>query len=505
MSKIILILGDQLSLGISSLRKANKEDLIVMMELASETNYVKHHKRKMVFLFSAMRHFSKELLEHGFSVKYLKLDDSSNMQSFSKNLKQILREDKYKKVLLTEPSEYRLLELLKTELTQISCDLEILEDDRFLISKHEFKEFAGKQKNLKLENFYRYMRKKSKYLMDGDKPQGGKWNFDHDNRSAYDAKNPIPGRPKFNPDDVTQEVIKLINSKFPERFGTTKEFYEAVTRNQALIFLKFFTEKCLKNFGKYQDAMVEKESFMFHSRISHLINCGLLTPTEVCEAVIGKINECPIASIEGFIRQIIGWREYIRGVYWLYMPEYINSNFFNNSAPLPEFYWSGECRMNCISEVINSTRKTAYSHHIQRLMITGNLALLMGLSPKEVHEWYLAVYDDAYEWVELPNTFGMALFADGGLMATKPYISSGNYINKMSNYCKNCSYNVKEKTGKSACPFNYLYWNFLEKHKDKLSNNRRLFMPYRNLDKKSNEELEQIKRNSEDFLEEHLL
>ena len=504
MSCLRLVLGDQLSSQMSSLSDIDHaNDIILLMEIKSETDYAAHHKRKLAFVFSSMRHFADKLSKNS-RVKYIAYNSEENQHDFTSNLKMVINQENIRKLILTEPAEYRLLESFYNNFPTLGIPFEIREDNRFLCSKEEFAIYNSQQKSLMMENFYHYMRKKTGYLMNkSSKPIGGKWNFDHDNRSPFKNDMPIPQRPIFKPDDTTNAVIKMVEKEFEDNFGTLKSFNEAVTEEQAEEVLQYFIEHCLTYFGKYQDAMVDGEPLMFHSRISHLLNIGLLTAKYVCDEALKKIDQVPLSSIEGFIRQVIGWREYIRGVYWTNMPDYVESNFFNFHRKLPEFYWNGKCKMNCVKSVVQSTERYAYSHHIQRLMITGNLALLMGIKPQKVHEWYLAVYDDAYEWVELPNTIGMALYADGGAMSTKPYISSGNYINKMSNFCKTCSYKVKEKTGPKACPFNYLYWNFLDQERDKLSTNRRLFMPYKNLNKKKPEEMKEIRLSAKKFIDSH--
>ncbi|MCM8536602.1 MAG: cryptochrome/photolyase family protein [Lentisphaeraceae bacterium] len=499
-----LILGDQLHESISSLSDVDSSnDLIVMMEIKTETGYADHHKKKLIFILSAMRHFGVKLSEK-FKVKYFKFGDEDNRQSFVENMRFILDDGNFDKLVVTEPGEYRLLKIFEDEFSKFDVEVEIREDDRFLTTKSEFRKFALNQKDLKMENFYRMTRKKTGYLMDeAGKPVGGKWNYDHENRSAYKFEDPIQPRLRFEADSITQDVMRLVECEFDQSIGDSKDFNEPVTTEQAIEVYEYFLENILQLFGKYQDAMIDEEPLMFHSRISHLINVGILPVKYVCDKVVKKVGSVPLSSIEGFLRQTIGWREYIRGVYWLWMPDYKESNFFSHYRKLPKFYWDAKTDMNCVRSVVQDTIKNAYSHHIQRLMITGNLALLMEVNPKEVHDWYLGVYDDAYEWVELPNTFGMALYADGGAMSTKPYVSSGNYINKMSNFCKSCSYSVKLKTGESACPFNYLYWYFLDKNKEKLSSNRRLFMPYRNLAKKTDKDLQEIHKSSERFLKRH--
>ncbi|MDD7984860.1 cryptochrome/photolyase family protein [Lentisphaera marina] len=507
MPKLCLILGDQLDLQISSLNKINKEhDWVVMMEIKNETNYVPHHCRKMLFLFSAMRHFNESLKEAGYQTIYIPLDAEDNHHCFVENMRIIVEEKNINSLIVCEAGEWRLQNEMTTWEETIEVPVTICEDQRFLISRDDFIQFAENRKSLLMEDFYHMMRKKLGYLMDDNKPLGGKWNYDKNNRSKYDSETPIPKRLNFAADQTTQEVYSLIKTHFPKRFGNMDHFNEACTRSHALQSLQHFVKHILPNFGKYQDAMLRNEHLMFHSRISHLINCGLLNPREVCEYAIAHFtisNQEDLNSIEAFIRQIIGWREYIRGIYWLKMPQYSESNYFETHNKLPDFYWTAKCKMNCVQKVVSDTHKYAYSHHIQRLMITGNLALLMGIEPKEVHEWYLAVYVDAYEWVELPNTYGMGIYADGGLLATKPYAASGNYINKMSDFCKSCHYNVKEKTGPNTCPFNYLYWDFLDRNKEKLSANHRLFMPYRNLEKMDEDKLAIIKQDAKKFINKH--
>ncbi|EDM28581.1 hypothetical protein LNTAR_08429 [Lentisphaera araneosa HTCC2155] len=507
MSKLCLLLGDQLDLQLSSLRQLNKDsDWVVMMEVCSETNYVQHHSRKMLFLFSAMRHFHKTLLQKGYRSIYITLDAPDNQQNFQENLRIIINEKNINTLIVCEPGEWRLENEMYHWEEKLEIPVVITEDDRFLMSRQEFKNYAHGRKSLLMEDFYHMMRKRYSYLMENNKPTGGKWNYDKNNRSKYDYKTEIPKRLEFPPDSITLNIKELIEQWFPNRFGSMEKFTEACTREDALKCLKHFIETSLENYGKYQDAMLDDHHLLFHSRLSHLINSGLLNPKEVCEYALENFkvnNQEDLNSIEAFIRQIIGWREFIRGIYWLKMPDYLESNALDAHQSLPNFYWTGDCKMNCVSKVIKDTQKYAYSHHIQRLMITGNLALLMGIEPKEIHEWYLAVYDDAYEWVELPNTYGMGIYADGGILATKPYAASGNYINKMSNFCKNCQYKVSVKTGPDACPFNYLYWNFLYRNKNKLSKNHRLSMPYRNLERMDTTKLEQINKDSEDFIDSH--
>lgn len=502
MPSIILILGDQLNQNISSLKHCDKDnDLIVMCEVLEECSTPKHHKKKIAFILSAMRHFAQELKESGFNVAYVTLDDPENTHSFTSEIIRLSNKHHINTVKVTYPGEYRVLQDLDN-LKREKIDVQICEDDRFLCSINEFKDFAKGRKSLVMETFYRQMRVKYDILMDGGKPIGGKWNYDADNRKPPKKGLKIPTHYHNPPNDITKTVMALVNEKFADHFGDIEPFYFAINRGQALLALQNFIDERVQNFGTYQDAMMQGEDFMFHSHIGFYLNNGLLEPLEVIQSVEaeyqkGRIN---LHSAEGFVRQILGWREYIRGVYWLQMPEYKTRNFFNAKNKLPEFYWSANTKMNCMKECVRSTKQNAYAHHIQRLMVLGNFALITGIDPDAVNEWYLLVYADAYEWVELPNVSGMVLFSDGGILGTKPYAASGSYINKMSNYCQNCAYQVKEKNGDRACPFNYLYWNFLIKNKSLLSKNHRMAMIYRVLEKFDQDKIENIKKDSQKFL-----
>ena len=517
MSKLVIILGDQLTTKLSALEEFKKdEDEILMMEVLDESSYVKHHKKKLVFILSAMRHFAESLTREGFKVNYIKLDSQESLKSFTETLVGLIKtrhsqNQAFHKIISTEASEYRVLEMQKswTELLEkFNIIFELREDTRFLCTKEEFSDWAKGKKNLLMENFYREMRKKNNILMaDNKKPLGGKWNYDHDNRESLSNKktlNKIPERFIPEPDEITREVIELVTEKFSNYFGDIEPFYFAVTEEGARKALEVFLQEYLPNFGKYQDAMLENEAFLYHSVISQYINIGLLDPLEICKLAESEYlkGSAPINAVEGFIRQILGWREFVRGIYWLYMPDYVNSNALEAYRQLPEFYWDpNKTEMNCLKQVIKQTKENAYSHHIQRLMITGNFALIAGINPQEVHEWYLSVYADAYEWVELPNTLGMALYADAGKLATKPYAASGSYINKMSNFCKNCKYNVKEKISSDACPFNYLYWDFIHRNASTLKNNPRLAFAYKNLESFDTDKLTAIKESSEKFMD----
>jgi len=495
-----LVLGDQLNTAISSLSDIDKaNDLVFMCEVDVEASYVKHHKKKLVFIFSAMRHFAQDLERQGYQVRYTKLDDHNNQGSFYQEVKRAVNECDIESVVLTEPSEYRVLEDVRT--WELGVDVELRADDRFLCDHETFRQWADGRKQLRMEYFYREMRKKYDILMDGNKPEGGEWNYDSENRKPPKKGLDIPPTYQCEPDSITAELTELVEARFPDHFGDIAPFHFAVTRQQALIALEQFIEKRLCHFGDYQDAMIEGEPWMYHSHLSFYINCGLLLPMECVHAAENayRNSEAPINAVEGFIRQIIGWREYVRGIYWLKMPEYETQNFLEANRALPGFFWGSETKMNCLSQCVKETKENAYAHHIQRLMVVGNFALIAGLGPEEVNNWYMIVYADAYQWVELPNVTGMILFADGGLLGSKPYAASGAYINKMSNYCKNCDYKVKEKNGPEACPFNYLYWDFLVRNRDKLEKNPRLAMIYRTLAKMSDEKHALIASDSETF------
>lgn len=474
-----------------------------MCEVMEEATYVKHHKKKIAFLFSAMRHFAEELQDKGWSVDYTRLDDHKNAGSFEGEIERAINRHKPEKVIVTEPGEWRIKEIFERWARKFDLPVEILPDDRFIASHREFEDWAADRKQLRMEYFYREMRRKTGLLMDGDEPECGKWNFDSENRKPAEADLFMPKRREFRPDDTTREVIELVGRKFADHIGDLEPFKFAVTSEEAEKALDHFLEDALPCFGDYQDAMLENEKFLYHSLLSPYINAGLLDPLEVCKRVEKeyKKGRVPINAAEGFIRQIIGWREYVRGIYWLKMPEYADRNFFEHDRDLPEFYWTGETDMNCLSHAINQTIEEAYAHHIQRLMVTGNFAMLAGVDPHQVHEWYLAVYADAYEWVELPNTLGMSQFGDGGMLGSKPYASGGNYINKMSDYCNSCTFSVSKKHGEGACPFNSLYWDFLIRNRNRLKGNSRLARVYSSWDRMNGDKQKAYRDSAKKFLE----
>ena len=488
----------------SSLQAGDKaRDRVLLVEVQDEATYVRHHKKKIALLFSAMRHFADELRTDGWTVDYVTLDDADNSGSFTSEIARAAERMIPGKIIVTEPGEWRVRAAMDTWQDTLGVPVEILPDDRFIATHAEFQTWAEGRKQLRMEYFYRDMRRKTGLLMDGDKPEGGKWNYDAENRKPAKADLCMPVPLRIEPDDITEAVLALVERRFGNHFGDLTPFWFGVTYAHAEAALDQFIETALAKFGDYQDAMLEGEKFLYHSLLSLYINAGLLDPLEVCRRIEAayKDGNAPLNAAEGFIRQIIGWREYVRGIYWLKMPDYVEENFFANTRALPDFYWTGETNMACLRAAITQTKEEAYAHHIQRLMVTGNFALIAGIDPKQVHEWYLAVYADAYEWVELPNTLGMSQFADGGLLGSKPYASSGNYIHKMSDHCKGCAYDVKQKTGDGACPFNPLYWHFMNRHRDRLRSNHRIGRIFSTWDRMGEEKQREYLESADNFLD----
>lgn len=491
MSRLVLVLGDQLTPTLSSLVAADKtRDRVLMVEISEEATYVRHHKKKIAFLFSAMRHFAEELRGLGWTVDYVKLDDPGNTGSFTGEVARAVAAHKPDGILVTEAGEWRVAQMFAGWEAQFGLPVDILQDTRFICPLPVFRAWAEGRKALRMEYFYREMRRRTGLLTEGDKPAGGEWNYDAENRKAAAPDLFMPRPPVFAPDAITTEVMALVAARFDNHFGDLEPFQFAVTRADAEAAFAAFVERALPRFGDFQDAMLEGEPFLYHAVIAQYLNCGLLDPLKVCRAVEAEwqAGRVPLNAAEGFIRQIIGWREYVRGIYWLTAPGYERRNFFEHTRPLPAFYWTAETDMACVRAAVTQTRQHAYAHHIQRLMVTGTFALLAGVDPHELHEWYLSVYADAYEWVELPNTVGMSQFADGGLLASKPYAASGAYINRMSNYCGSCRYDVKQRTGANACPFNPLYWDFIARHREKIGGNPRMAQMVRTYDKFANAE-----------------
>ncbi len=481
---LILILGDQLTPAISSLAGADPAaSVIVMAEVADEADYVPHHRKKLAFVFSAMRHHAAALRAAGWRVDYVALDDAQNSGSLMGEAARALARHGAVRLVVTQAGEWRLRADMAGWADTLGVPVDVRADDRFMCSEAEFAGWAEGRKALRMEYFYREMRRKTGLLMDGDQPAGGKWNYDADNRKAASADLLMPRPRRTAPDAITRDVLALVAAHFPGRFGALDDFWFAVTAADAQAQFDAFVAEALPRFGDFQDAMLTGEPFLYHSVIAQYLNIGLLDPLAVCQAVerAWRAGDVPLNAAEGFIRQIIGWREYVRGIYWREGPDYAARNALGARRPLPEFYWTADTDMACVRACVEQTRDQAYAHHIQRLMVTGNFALLAGIDPGALHLWYLAVYADAYEWVELPNTLGMSQFADGGLLASKPYAASGAYIDRMSDYCAGCRFSVKEKTGADACPFNRLYWPFLIRHADRLAGNPRMAPMYRTL------------------------
>ncbi len=497
------MLGDQLNRRVSSLVDLDPErDVVLLVEVRDEASYVRHHKQKIAFLFSAMRHFATELEAEGIAVDYVRLDAPDNTGTFTGELERAVARHTPSRIVVMEPGEWRVWAMMQAWRERLPVPVEIRDDNRFLCPRADFARWAEGRHYLRMETFYRGMRRRTGLLMEGPEPTGGQWNFDHDNRKRLPKGHVTPDRIGFQPDAITREVIGLVREEFAAHFGDLESFTWPVTRVDALAALKHFLRHCLPTFGDYQDAMRQDAPFLYHALISPALNAGLLTAEEVCKGAerAYRDGEAPLNSVEGFIRQILGWREYVRGLYWARMPEYRDSNALDAKRDLPWFYWSGETELNCIAQVVAQTRAHAYAHHIQRLMVTGTFALIAGLDPAQVEEWYLIVFADAYEWVELPNVHGMVLWADGGVMGSKPYAASGAYIDRMSDYCSHCSYEVKLKAGPAACPFNYLYWNFLIENEARLSGNPRMTMPYRTLRGMSGTRRAEIRSDAERFL-----
>jgi deoxyribodipyrimidine photolyase-related protein len=501
--RFILILGDQLDIHSAALRGFDPNaDRVIMIESASEAQYVWSHKAKIALFLSAMRHFAQALEKLHYPILYIK--DSS--LSIIDNLRQSLLENKISHLVCVTPGEWRLKQGIELLAQELNLHLEMREDEHFFCSHREFEQWAANKKEFRLEYFYRLMRKNHRILVDDDdNPVGGQWNFDQDNRKPYPKKGPgmIDSPASFEIDGITKEVLDYVESKYPGHPGSLVNFNWPVTRDQALEALNYFIEYRLRNFGVYQDAMWTDTPFGWHSILSSALNLKLLNPREVIDAVIfaWKKFSLDLSTVEGFIRQILGWREFVRGMYYLDMPKMAQDNYYEHSRALPNWYWTGETGMSCMRDAIGQTLKYGYAHHIQRLMVTGNFALLAEILPKEVCDWYLAVYVDAIEWVELPNTAGMALFANGGRFTSKPYIASGAYIKRMSNYCNTCKYKPDIRFGETACPMTTLYWNFLIKHRPQFEASPRTRLMTANLNKISQEDQDQIVLHAQKLLQ----
>ncbi|MEM8521448.1 cryptochrome/photolyase family protein [Flavobacterium sp. PL12] len=505
MKKLRLILGDQLNLQHSWLKDIDKNTIYVLAEMRQESDYVKHHIQKVVGFFLSMRNFYTAITELGHQATYFHINDVENPQNLEKIISLLIEKHKIEKFEYQLPDEYRLDIQLKSICESLNIKSEAFDSEHFYTTRTELSEFYEGKKLLLMENFYRNMRKKHHVLMDGSTPTGNQWNYDADNRKKYKGEVPVPNEKNFHKD--VKAVVSEIEKAGIVTFGNIdlENYSWPTSREQCLEVLDYFCSNLLEHFGDYEDAMHTDEKFLFHSRLSFAMNTKMLSPKEVIETVINYYykNESTISisQVEGFVRQILGWREYVRGIYWKEMPNYAHMNRLNNTNKLPDFFWTGKTKMNCMSHAINQSLNDAYAHHIQRLMVIGNFTLLTQIHPDEVDSWYLGVYIDAIEWVEMPNTRGMSQYADGGIIATKPYVSSGSYINKMSNNCSKCHYNVKEKFGDKACPFNTLYWNFLDEKRSYFKGNQRMGMMLNLLNKIDPEELYKIKVKANSIIE----
>lgn len=480
--RVVLVLGDQLSPDLTSLSAADRaRDVVVMSEVTEEATYVPHHRRKLAFVFACMRHFADELRGLGWRVDYAKLDDPDAPGSLEEAARRALARHDATGLIVTEPGEWRLQTIMERWEDALGRPARVLPDGRFLASKREFADWARGRKSLRMEHFYREMRRSHGLLMEDGAPAGGKWNYDHANREPAEPGQRFAGPRRHKPDAITREVLDMVARRFPEGWGDLEPFWFATTRADAGRAAAHFMRHALPGFGAAQDALLEGERFLDHSVLSQYLNIGLLDPLDLCRRAEAewRAGRAPLNAVEGYIRQILGWREFVRGIYWLEGPDYAARNFLGATRDLPGFYWEPEATdMACLRAAVGQTRAEAYAHHIQRLMVTGTFALLAGVEPRQVHEWYLAVYADAYEWVEAPNVIGMSQFADGGRLASKPYAASGNYIDRMSDHCAGCAYDVKRRAGEGACPFNPLYWDFMVRNREKLEGNPRISRAY---------------------------
>ncbi len=483
---LLVVLGDQLDADSSALQEFDpSQDVVWMAEVAEESTHVWSAKQRIVVFLSAMRHFAQDLKARGLPLVYTRLGDADNLGTLALQLSQCLAQLKPAGLVMTAPGDWRVLQSLRAVATDHKVTLDVRDDLHFFSTVRDFAAHAKGRKQLRLEYWYRELRHKHGILMEGKDPVGGQWNFDADNRESFGKTGPqnVPPPTRVAPDNITQEVIDLVLTQFASHPGTLHSFGWPVTRTQALVALQEFIDQRLPLFGQYEDAMWSGEAWLYHSHLSCAMNLKLLNPREVVQVAEDayRAGHAPLAAVEGFIRQILGWREYVRGIYWTQMPEYLDLNALHAEAELPAWYWTGDTDMACLKDAITQTLEHGYAHHIQRLMVTGLYTLLLGVKPQAVHAWYLSVYVDAVEWVELPNTLGMSQFGDGGLMASKPYVASGKYIQRMSNHCKGCKYDPALSTGATACPYTTLYWDFLNRHEVMLKKNPRMAMQLKNL------------------------
>lgn len=501
---LVVILGDQLDLDSAAFDGFDpKQDKLWMAEVMAESTHVWSSKVRSVMFLSAMRHFRVALERRkDWKVDYQELDGRGNTGSLDSELKRAIKRHRPERIVMVEAGDHRVESSLLEVADSAGVEIEVRPDRHFYASRQDFEDHAEGRKSIRLEYFYRELRRRENILVDNKgKPEGGQWNYDADNRGSFGREGPqdLPLPREFSPDEITRDVIALVERKLGDHPGDLSAFDWPVTAEEAEETLADFVTHRLAKFGQYQDAMWTNEPWLYHSRISAAMNLKLLNPRRAVDGAVAAYREgtAPLAAVEGFVRQILGWREYVRGLYWWKMPDYAEGNAMNAEQPLPKFYWTGKCEMKCLSQAIGQTLEFGYAHHIQRLMVTGLYSLLLGIKPKAIHEWYLAVYVDAVEWVELPNTIGMSQFADGGLMASKPYVATGKYIQRMSNYCKGCRFDPGVAVGEKACPFTTLYWDYLDRHGDELRKNRRMQFQMKNLDRKTDEQRREVAKAAE--------
>lgn len=499
---LTIVFGDQLDPNASCFDEFDAScDIVWMAEVVEESRHVWSSKQRTAFFLSAMRHFAADLDKRGIPLRYVRLTDEGNRGSLHEQLRHDIISLRPERIVCTEPGEWRVLAMLKDVAQETGVVLEVRPDRHFLCTVEDFAEYAHGRTSLRMEYFYRELRRRYNVLMDEDQPCGGKWNYDEDNRESFGKTRPqnVPRPFLVPPDSITREVFEVVEEHFPDNPGSLNTFKWPVNRDQALQALDSFVRERLPQFGRYQDAMWFDEPWLWHSHVSALLNVKLLDPREVIEAAEAAYRDgsAPLSSVEGFIRQILGWREYVRGIYWTKMPAYEHVNELDAKEPLPEWFWTGNTEMQCMRDVITQTLTYGYAHHIQRLMVTGLYSLLLGVKPHEVHQWYLAVYVDAVEWAELPNVIGMSQYADGGLLASKPYVATGQYIKRMSPYCGTCQYDPTKRVGDTACPFTTLYWDFLMRHEERLARNPRMSLQVKNLHRLNADERRAIHERSE--------
>jgi (6-4)DNA photolyase len=498
---LVLVLGDQLDRHSAAFDGFDREaDAIVMMEVEEEAARIPQHKARLVLFFAAMRHFREDLRARGRTVHYAELDDPGNRGSFAAEIKRHAGALKPEKLVVVKPGDHRVEQTIRAVALELDLPLEIREDRHFLSTPEEFADFAAGRRGLLLEPFYRQMRRKHGVLIDGGRPLGGQWNFDADNRATFGQTGPGPIRAprSFRPDQITGAVIGLVERRFAGAPGSLAQFDSPVTHEQAQLALRDFVQHRLAGFGRYQDAMATGHPYLYHSRLSGVLNLHLLGPRAAIDAACTAYREgrAPLNAVEGFVRQILGWREYVRGIYWLKMPGYAELNALDARLPMPAFMWTGDTDMNCIRQSVLQLNEHAYAHHIQRLMVLGLFAMLLGVRPYAVHQWHMSMYADAIDWVSLPNVLGMSQYADGGIVGSKPYAASGNYISRMSDYCRGCRYDPRQSVGDRACPFTTLYWDFLERNRGKIGGNRRMRYQLSHLARKDAGERGAIRRQA---------